>query len=186
MCATDFIGFVKAAEIFKSRNCELLGLSIDSPFSHLTWTRTIQAKFGVKIPSAIIEDIKVKIAHACGRVHPGAADTQAVRATFFIDPNAVLRAMLCYPISNGRSINEFVRQPQAMQTSDKGQIATPEGWTPRCKVIVPPPKTADAADRRAGEGYKRPTGNTRASRCDGNRRGKLLKRLPATQCASLP
>ena len=57
-------------------------------------------------------------------------------------------------MSNGRSIDEFVRLLQAMQTSGKNAVATPEGWTPNCDVIVPPPKTADAADNRAGAGYK--------------------------------
>jgi peroxiredoxin (alkyl hydroperoxide reductase subunit C) len=154
VCTTEFIGFAKAADTFKNMNCELLGLSIDSLFSHLAWTRNIEEKFGVKIPFPIIEDIKMEVAHAYGMVHPGAADTQAVRATFFIDPNGVLRAMVYYPMSNGRSINEFVRLLQAMQASDKNAVATPEGWTPGCDVIVPPPKTADAADRRASEGYK--------------------------------
>jgi peroxiredoxin (alkyl hydroperoxide reductase subunit C) len=154
VCTTEFIGFAKAADTFKAMNCELLGLSIDSLFSHLAWTRNIQEKFGVRIPFPIIEDIKMEMAHAYGMVHPGAADTQAVRATFFIDPNGVLRAMVYYPMSNGRSIDEFVRLLRAMQTSDKHAVATPEGWMPGCDVIVPPPKTADAADNRAGEGYR--------------------------------
>ncbi len=95
----------------------------------------------------------MEVAKAYGMVHPGAADTQAVRATFFIDPNGVLRAMVYYPMSNCRSINEFVRLLQAMQTSDANKIATPEGWTPGCDVIVAPPKTAEAMASRASEGY---------------------------------
>lgn len=154
VCTTEFIGFAKNAEKFRSMNCELLGLSIDSLFSHLAWTRSIKEKFDVEIPFPIIEDIKMEVAGAYGMVHPGAADTQAVRATFFIDPNGILRAMVYYPMSNGRSIDEFVRLLQAMQTSDKNQVATPEGWTPGCDVIVPAPKTAEAAERRASEGFK--------------------------------
>ena len=96
----------------------------------------------------------MEVAGAYGMVHHGAADTQAVRATFFIDPQGVLRAMVYYPMSNGRSIDEFVRLLQAMQTSDTNKVATPEWWTPGCDVIVPPPKTAEAAARRASEGYK--------------------------------
>ena len=134
-------------------DCELLGLSIDSLFSHLAWTQSIKEKFGVEISFPIIEDIKMDVARAYGMVHPGAADTQAVRATFFIDPEGVLRAMVYYPMSNGRSIEEFVRLLQAMQTSDANKVATPEGWTPGCDVIVPPPKTADELAKRAGEGY---------------------------------
>ena len=154
VCTTEFIGFAKAADKFKSMNCELIGLSIDSLYSHLAWTQNIQEKFGVEIPFPIIEDIKMEVASAYGMVHPGAADTQAVRATFFIDPQGVLRAMVYYPMSNGRSIDEFVRLLEAMQTSDQHKVATPEGWQPGCDVIVPPPKTAADADKRGGEGYK--------------------------------
>lgn len=153
VCTTEFIAFAKAHDKFQAMNCDLLGLSIDSVFAHLAWTQNIEEKFGVKIPFPIIEDIKMEVASAYGMVHPGAADTQAVRATFFIDPKGILRAMVYYPMSNGRSINEFVRLLQAMQTSDKNSVATPEGWTPGCDVIVPPPKTSEAADKRASEGY---------------------------------
>jgi peroxiredoxin (alkyl hydroperoxide reductase subunit C) len=154
VCTTEFIGFQKHAATFRGMNCELLGLSIDSLYSHLAWTQNIQEKFGVEISFPIIEDIKMDVAKAYGMVHPGAADTQAVRATFFIDPNGILRAMVYYPMSNGRSIDEFVRLLQAMQTSDANKVATPEGWTPGCDVIVPPPKTPDAIKARLAEGYK--------------------------------
>lgn len=153
VCTTEFIGFAKAAPQFTEMGCELLGLSIDSLFSHLAWVRNIQEKFGVAIPFPIIEDIKMEVARAYGMVHPGAADTQAVRATFFIDPKGILRAMVYYPMSNGRSIDEFVRLLTAMQTSDANAVATPENWRPGQAVIVPPPKTAEAANNRASEGY---------------------------------
>jgi peroxiredoxin 2/4 len=153
VCTTEFIAFAKAAPKFAGMGCELLGLSIDSLFSHLAWVRNIKEKFGVDIPFPIIEDLKMDVARAYGMVHPGAADTQAVRATFFIDPNGVLRAMVYYPMSNGRSIDEFVRLLTALQTSDANGVATPENWCPGKPVIVPPPKTAEAADKRASEGY---------------------------------
>ena len=154
VCTTEFMGFAREAETFKSMNCELLGLSIDSIYSHLAWMQSIKTSFGVEIPFPIIDDIKMDVARAYGMIHPGAADTQAVRATFFIDPEGKLRAMVYYPMSNGRSIDEFVRLLTAMQTSDANQVATPEGWTPGCDVIVPPPKSPDAIKQRMGEGYK--------------------------------
>ncbi len=152
VCTTEFMGFAREAETFKSMNCELLGLSIDSIFAHLAWVRSIKQHFGVDIPFPIIEDLKMDVARAYGMIHPGAADTQAVRATFFIDPNGILRAMVYYPMSNGRSINEFVRLLQALQTSDKHGVATPEAWRPGDKVIVPPPKTSAAAEERVSKG----------------------------------
>lgn len=153
VCTTEFIGFAKAAPKFTEMGCELLGLSIDSLYSHLAWTRNIKEKFGVEIPFPIIEDIKMDVARAYGMIHPGAADMQAVRATFFIDPKGILRAMVYYPMSNGRSIAEFVRLLTAMQTSDANAVATSENWTPGCPVIVPPRKTAAAADERMTQGY---------------------------------
>jgi peroxiredoxin (alkyl hydroperoxide reductase subunit C) len=60
--------------------------------------------------------------------------------------------MVYYPMSNGRSIPEFVRLVKAMQTSDENKVATPEGWQPGDKVIVPPPATAQEANARVESG----------------------------------
>ncbi len=62
--------------------------------------------------------------------------------------------MVYYPMSNGRSIDEFVRLVKAMQTSDKHKVATPENWQPGDKVIVPPPGTAEAAEASMNVGYE--------------------------------
>lgn len=87
-------------------------------------------------------------------IQPGASDTAAVRATFIIDPNGILRAMVYYPMSNGRSIDEFVRVLKALQTSDEHKVATPENWQPGEDVIVPPPATMADAEIRKDQGYK--------------------------------
>jgi peroxiredoxin (alkyl hydroperoxide reductase subunit C) len=90
----------------------------------------------------------MKVAHAYGMIQPGASDTSAVRTTFIIDPEGILRAMVYYPMSNGKSIDEFLRLLEAMQTSDQHKVATPEGWTLGQQVIVPPPATAEAVAQR--------------------------------------
>jgi peroxiredoxin 2/4 len=154
VCTTEFIGFARHFADFQKLNCELLGLSIDSNFSHLAWVRNIKEKFGVAIPFPIIADVSMQVANAYGMVHPGAGSTEAVRATFVIDDKGLLRAMLYYPMSNGRSIPEIVRLVKALQTTDANDVATPEGWQPGDKVIVPPPKTAAAADERVSAGYE--------------------------------
>ena len=153
VCTTEFMGFARAAPQFAAMNCELLGLSIDSIFAHIAWTRNIADKFGVEIPFPIIEDLKMDVARAYGMIHEGASDTSAVRATFIIDPKGVLRAMLYYPMSNGRSIPEILRLVTAMQASDANGVATPAGWQPGEDAIVPPPKTIAAATARQSEGY---------------------------------
>ena len=153
VCTTEFMGFAKAADRFQALNCELLGLSIDSVHSHIAWMRSIEEKFGVEIPFPIIDDLSMNVAKAFGMIHPGASDTSAVRATFLIDPEGVIRAMVYYPMSNGRSVDEFVRLLTALQTSDANKVATPENWQPGEPVIVPPPATAEAAKARKDEGY---------------------------------
>ena len=154
VCTTEFMAFAKAHDEFQKLNCDLLGLSIDSNYAHIAWVRNIKEKFGVDIQFPIIEDLSMKVANAYGMIQPGASDTSAVRATFIIDPKGILRAMVYYPMSNGRSIAEFVRLLKALQTSDENGVATPENWQPGEKVIVPPPATAQAAQEREKEGYE--------------------------------
>ncbi len=154
VCTTEFMGFAKHYEDFKKANTELLGLSIDSLFSHIAWIRSIKEKFGVDIQFPIIEDLSMNVAKSFGMIHPGASDTSAVRATFIIDPKGILRAMIYYPMSNGRSIPEVLRLVMALQESDKTGFATPEGWEQGQACIVPPPKTTQEAEARMKSDYK--------------------------------
>lgn len=154
VCTTEFMAFARHHDEFQAVNTDLLGLSIDSYYSHVAWVKNIKEKFDVEIPFPIIEDLSMNVAKAYGMIHPGAADTSAVRATFIIDPEGILRAMVYYPMTNGRSIPEFLRLVKALQASDTNKIATPEGWQPGDKVIVPPPQDMDAAAAREAEGYE--------------------------------
>ena len=153
VCTTEFMGFAKNHERFQEMNCDLLGLSIDSKHSHIAWVRSIKENFGVEITFPIIDDVSMKVATAYGMIQPGASDTSAVRATFVIDPQGVLRAMVYYPMPVGRDIEEVVRLVQSLQTADQHGVATPEAWTPGQCVIVPPPQTQAEAEQRANEGY---------------------------------
>jgi peroxiredoxin (alkyl hydroperoxide reductase subunit C) len=148
------MAFAKRQDEFSKLNTELLGLSIDSHYSHLAWVRNIKEKFNIDINFPIIADLNMKVANAYGMIQPGASDTSAVRATFIIDDKGILRAMVYYPMTNGRSIDEILRLVKAVQTSDANAIATPEGWQPGDKVIVPPPATAEAVEARMNEGYE--------------------------------
>ena len=153
VCTTEFMAFARRVGDFAALDTALLGLSIDSHYAHIAWMRSIKESFGVDIPFPIIADLDMKVAQAYGMIQPGASDTQAVRATFVIDPEGMLRAMVYYPMTNGRSVDEFYRLMQALQTSDAHNVATPENWTPGCDVIVPTPQTVEAAEARLSEGY---------------------------------
>lgn len=148
VCTTEFMAFAKLHPQLRDMNCELLGLSIDSVFSHIAWARNIEEKFGVKITFPIIADLNKDVAMKYGMLMPGESKTETSRCVFVIDDKQVMRAMIYYPLSTGRNMAEILRLIQALQTSDKHGVATPANWLPGDKVIVPPPKTQEMAEER--------------------------------------
>jgi peroxiredoxin (alkyl hydroperoxide reductase subunit C) len=96
----------------------------------------------------VIEVLKMDVAKKFGMVQPNASDTQAVRAVFMMDPKAKVRAILYYPLSNGRNMDEIKRLILAMQKSDAENIATPANWQPGDDVIIPPPGSCGSAKER--------------------------------------
>ena len=150
VCTTEFMGFAGKYDDFAARGVELLGLSIDSHYSHIAWVRNIKEHWGVDIQFPIIADLSMEVAKAYGMIQPGASDTSAVRATFIIDPEGVLRAMVYYPMNAGRSVDEIHRLVVALQTADEHKVAMPENWKPGDRAIVPPPATDEAAAQRVG------------------------------------
>lgn len=163
VCTTEFMTFASMEKDFEALNCKLVGLSIDSHYSHIAWLRTIKEKIAwkglknVEVKFPVIADLKMDVAKAFGMVQPGASDTQAVRAVFYIDPDSKVRALIYYPLSNGRNFDELKRLLIAMQTSDKHKVATPADWRPGDKVIIPPPGSCGQAKERvdgAGQDYE--------------------------------
>jgi len=159
VCTTEFMTFATMEKEFEALNCKLIGLSIDSTFSHIAWLRTIQEKVeykgmkNVQVLFPVIADLKMDVSKKYGMLQPSASDTKAVRAVFFIDPESKIRALLYYPLSNGRNFQEIKRLLVAMQTSDVHKVATPADWQPGDDVIVPPPGSCGAAmDRMKAPG----------------------------------
>jgi len=154
VCTTEFIAFARRAAAFEQKGAKLIGSSVDSNYSHIAWVRNIEEKFGVKIPFPIIADLDQKVARLYNMIHEPSAATAAVRAVFFIDPQMKIRAMIYYPMSLGRNMQEILRIIDALQTADKYQVATPADWKPGDKVIVPAPKTTEGAEERMKSPYE--------------------------------
>jgi len=154
VCTTEFIAFAEIYPDLQKRNVQLLGLSIDSVYSHIAWVRNIEEKTGTKIPFPVIADLDKAVATKFGMIMPGESKTETSRCVFIIDPKGVLRAMIYYPLSTGRNMDEIMRVIDALQTTDKHGVATPANWRPGDKVIVPPPRTTEAAEERVKAGYE--------------------------------
>jgi len=154
VCTTEFLAFATIHDELAALNVQLLGLSVDSVSSHLGWVHDIKEKMGVQIPFPIIADLNMKVAKKYGMIHPGQSTTAAVRCVFFIDDKGIIRAMIYYPLQNGRFMPEIIRLVTALQTTDKYKVSTPANWQPGDKVVVPPPKTVAEMEKRPSEGYE--------------------------------
>ena len=149
VCTTELVEFAKRTETFSERNVQLIGLSVDSVPAHIAWVRNIEQNFGVKVDFPLIADLDTKVAQKYGLIHPNASETATVRAVYVIDPKGVVRALIYYPLTTGRSIDEIVRLIDALQTTDANTVSTPANWKPGEAVIVPPPQTQADAEKRA-------------------------------------
>jgi peroxiredoxin (alkyl hydroperoxide reductase subunit C) len=153
VCTTEFVEFARHSEDFKQRGAQLIGLSVDSVPAHIAWIRNINQHFGVNIDFPVIADLDTKVAQKYGLIHPGASETATVRAVFVIDPNGIVRAIIYYPMSLGRNIDEVLRVIDALQTADQNACSTPANWKPGEQVVVPPPQTLADAEQRLKSNY---------------------------------
>lgn len=153
VCTTEFMTFASMADEFKALNTELIGLSVDSLYSHIAWLRKIQelewnGKKNIEVKFPLIEDIRMDVANKYGMIQPGQSNTQAVRAVFVIDPQGMIRTIIYYPLSLGRNFDELKRIIQALQKADKDAVATPADWRPGDDVIVPTAGSCGVAKER--------------------------------------
>jgi peroxiredoxin (alkyl hydroperoxide reductase subunit C) len=151
VCTTEFIAFAEIHPQLREINCELMGLSVDSVYSHIAWVRNVKEKMGVEITFPVIADLNKEVASLYGMLNPGESKTEASRAVFIIDPKQMVRAIIYYPLTTGRNMQEILRVVKALQTTDEHGVATPANWEPGQQVIMPPPKSAEAAEQRVAE-----------------------------------
>lgn len=138
----------RRADDFGQRGVQLLGLSVDSVYSHLAWVDSIKRNFGVVIPFPVIADSDRRVADLYGMTAPG-RDSATVRTVFFIDPEQTIRALLAYPAAIGRNIDELLRVFDALQAHvTSGGCAIPADWRPGQPTISPAPATMEGLQKR--------------------------------------
>lgn len=148
VCTTEFVALAKLAERFDDLDCALLGLSVDSLYSHIAWVKAIEQSFGVSIPFPIVEDPSMAVGRAYGMIDETTRDSSAIRSSYFIDPDGIVRAITSYPHNVGRSADEMLRMAAALKTATAGSVLLPEGWQPGEPVLAAPAsEAADASDK---------------------------------------
>lgn len=152
VCTTEFITFTRMSGEFAKLNTKLIGLSIDSLHSHLAWAKSIEdidwkGEGKVKLSFPIIADISMSVAKKYGMLQT-VASTQTVRAVFLIDPEGIIRAILYYPMSTGRNIDEILRMLKSLQVHDEMHVSTGANWMPGDPVVMGAPLTLKEAEER--------------------------------------
>ncbi len=137
VCTTEFVALAKAHDRFAALDCALLGLSVDSLYAHLAWARSIRELFSVEIPFPVIEDPSMLVGRTYGMIDETAENSAGVRASYFIDPEGVIRAITHYPLTIGRSVDEMLRMVAALQATHSGEKLAPADWQPGQPLLLP-------------------------------------------------
>jgi len=128
VCPSEIIAFDKKIEEFKRRNCEVIGVSIDSKFSHYSWKQTPRQKGGIgNVKFPIVADITKSIARDYGVLLNEAV---ALRGLFLIDKEGVGRHAVVNDLPRGRSVDESLRMGDALQFTESHGEVCPANWRP--------------------------------------------------------
>ena len=127
VCPSELIAFDHRYEEFKKRGVEVVGVSIDSEFTHNAWRNTPTENGGIgAVKYALAADVKHEIAQAYGIEHPEAG--VALRASFLIDKNGVVRHQIVNDLPFGRNIDEMLRMVDALQFHEEHGEVCPAQW----------------------------------------------------------
>jgi len=126
VCPSEIIAFNKKLSEFKSRNCEVIGASIDSEFSHLAWKNTPVEKGGIgNVQFPLVADITKSISRDYGILFNEAV---ALRGLFLIDKEGIVRHSVINDLPLGRNIDEALRILEALQFVEKHGEVCPANW----------------------------------------------------------
>lgn len=126
VCPSEILAFNKKVGEFKTRNCELIGVSVDSKFTHLAWKNTAIENGGIgNIQYPLVQDLNKEIAKSYGILFNGSV---ALRGLFLIDPTGKVRHSVINDLPLGRNVDEALRMVDAVQFSDTHGEVCPANW----------------------------------------------------------
>jgi peroxiredoxin (alkyl hydroperoxide reductase subunit C) len=126
VCPTELIAHDRRIEEFKTRGVEVVGVSIDSQFTHFAWRNTAPEKGGIgPVRFPMVADVKHAIVQAYGVEHPAGV---ALRASFLIDKAGIVQHQVVNNLPLGRNIDEMLRLVDALQFTEEHGEVCPAGW----------------------------------------------------------
>eukprot|EP01124_Arcella_intermedia_P017577 TRINITY_DN24345_c0_g1_i1.p1 TRINITY_DN24345_c0_g1~~TRINITY_DN24345_c0_g1_i1.p1 ORF type:complete len:198 (+),score=21.40 TRINITY_DN24345_c0_g1_i1:48-641(+) len=138
VCPTEIIAFSEAAAQFSKINTEVIGVSVDSNFTHLAWVNTPRKQGGLgEIHIPLIGDVDKRVSTAYGALYKNTGHT--LRATYVIDPTGTVRHVTLNDPPVGRNVNETLRIVEGYQYVEQHGEVCPAGWTKGADTIKPNP-----------------------------------------------
>ena len=135
VCPSEIIAFDTVVNTFKEKNTELIGVSVDSHFTHLAWKNTPREKGGIgQVRYPLVADITKEIARSYGVLFN---ESVALRGLFLIDKNGIVRHALVNDLALGRSVDEAVRMLDALQFTEKHGEVCPANWREGDEAMKP-------------------------------------------------
>jgi peroxiredoxin (alkyl hydroperoxide reductase subunit C) len=129
VCPSELIAFDHRYSEFQSKGVEIIGISIDSQFTHSAWRQNATQQGGIgAVRYPLVADIKHEICQAFGVEHPQAG--VALRASFLIDQQGIVRHMVVNDLPLGRNVDEMLRMVDALQFHQKHGEVCPAQWQP--------------------------------------------------------
>jgi len=126
VCPSEILAFNRKLAEFKSKNCEVIGVSVDSKFTHLAWKNTPVEKGGIgNIQYPLVQDLNKAIAQSYGIL---LNDSVALRGLYLIDPTGTVRHCIINDLPLGRNVDEALRMVDAVQFSDTHGEVCPANW----------------------------------------------------------
>ncbi|RKX29976.1 MAG: peroxiredoxin [Candidatus Zixiibacteriota bacterium] len=135
VCPSEIIAFDKALEKFKAKNAEVIGVSIDSHYTHLAWKNTPPDQGGIgQIKYPLVADLNKNIARDYGVL---VDDSVALRGLFLIDKEGIIRHVLINDLGLGRNVDEALRMLEALQFTEEHGEVCPANWREGDDAIKP-------------------------------------------------
>jgi peroxiredoxin (alkyl hydroperoxide reductase subunit C) len=135
VCPSEIIAFDKKLEEFKSKNCEVIGVSVDSHFTHLAWKNTPRNQGGIgNVQYPLVADLTKTIARDYEVLFD---DAIALRGLFLIDKDGVIQHAVVNNLPLGRNVDEALRMLDALQFTEKHGEVCPANWKPGEDAMKP-------------------------------------------------
>ncbi len=136
VCPSEILAFNKKLEAFKERNTEVIGISVDSKFTHLAWKNTSLENGGIgNIQYPLVSDLNKNIAREYGILFN---ESVALRGLFLIDTKGIIRHAVINDLPLGRNVNEALRMVDALQfVETHGDQVCPANWQEGDEAMKP-------------------------------------------------